>query len=181
MHDLSPKSPLSELRKLKVSDVDLSKKSITSLTDSQKYNRRLALEVKRMMKGGKSLTESSGQVGLSKSQTLKYLGRAVKKKSGKWIPNTRDTIQRSMHIYEKGSVRSIVVTNSDDAQYIGEYYNAVRKYLETGDKELLKPFKRRTITDANGNKHKLETNPEKVRDIEDRKEDSEFWEVYSDE
>lgn len=180
LHKLAPKLSLNELRVARLSHFDLSKKKWFLLTPSQKSTRILALEIKRRMKEGKSLTFASKEIGLSKIETLRYLGRAVTKKVGRWFPNTRDRIERAMKIYEKGQIKTIIVTNSDDAEYIGEYYNAVKNYLYTGDVSYLKPFKRRAIYDDKGIKHKLETRPDKIREIEEAKEDSEFFEVYTD-
>lgn len=181
LHKLKPLSTLPELRNLTFVSIDLSRKKWALLTSKQKYTRNLTLEVLRRMRKGESLSSASGNIGLGRSESLTYLGKSLFKKSGKWFPKTRDVIERAMKIYENGEIKTIIVTNSDDASLIGEYYNAVRNYLYTGDSSYLKPFKKKTIIDAYGNKHRLETNPKKVRDIEEAKEDSEFFEVYSDE
>ena len=151
------------------------------LLPAQKANRITALEVLRKMRNGYSLTASSKEVGMSVYSSLKFLGRNVLKRGGRWKPTKTDSIQRSMRIYEDGEIKTITVTNSRDAKFIGKYYDAVRKYLETNDASYLKPFKRRIIYDIDGMGHKFETDPNKIREIEERKEDSEFFEIYSDE
>ena len=159
----------------------LNRVSWAELLPAQKVNRITALEVLRKMRNGYSLTASAREVGMSVYSSRKFLGRNVLKKGGRWRPTKTDSIQRSMRIYEDGEIRTITITNSRDAEFIGKYYIAVRKYLETGDVSYLKPFKRRKIYDINGVGHKLETDPNKIREIEERKEDSEFFEIYSDE
>ena len=158
-----------------------SKISWSKLTSNQKSDRILALDILRMMKRGFSLTASSKEVGLSKNVSLRHLGRAVFKRSGRWVASKTNSIEREMKIYEIGRIRSIIVKKSKDASLIGEYYNEVRNFLETGDTSGLKRFRGKVIVDANGKKHRLETRPEKLREIEDSKEDSEFFEIYEDE
>ena len=45
----------------------------------------------------------------------------------------------------------------------------------------LKKFKKITIIDAKGKKHKLETNLDRLYEIDDEMEDVEFFEIYDDE
>lgn len=151
-----------------------------NLTSKQKYQRNLSLEVIRSMRKGISFSSSTKDAGLSSYLSKKHLGRNVSKKGGRYFASKSDSIQRAMQIYENGRIKSIVVRNSKDASLIGEYHNEVRKTLR-GDSSGLKRFKKIVITDAEGKKHKLETRPEKIFEIEDRKEDSEFFEVYDDE
>lgn len=181
LHALAPKLSLSKLGRLKVSSLDLSKKGWKSLNPEQIYDRRLALDIKRLMKKGYSFTGATNEVGLGRSDAIKHLGKTIKRSGSRWAVNSYDTIQRGMIIYENGVQKGIVVTNSKDAELIGKYHNAVKQYLKTGDKSFLKSFKKLTIKDANGVKHKFETDPEKIREIEEAKEDSELFEVYDDE
>lgn len=181
LHTLAPNLSLSKLGKLKVSSLDLSKKSWNSLSPEQIYNRKLSLEAKRLIKQGYSLTNASKEVGLRKSDLLRHLGQTVKRNGKRWAVNSYDTISRGMTIYENGTQQNIIITNSKDAEIIGKYHNAVKQYLRTGDTSFLKPFKKIKIKDEDGVKHSLETNPEKLRDIDEAQEDSEYFEVYDNE
>ena len=181
LHKIFPHESLLSLVKTSIRILDLSKKAWKSLLPEERSNRILALEVLRRMKKGESLTKASKEVGLSKYELLSYLRSALTNYSGRWYPKKIDYIEREMQIYEKGEVRTIIVTNSRDASIIGEYFATVKKYLESGDPSVLKKFKKVVIIDAYGKKHRLETRPDKIRDIEEAKEDSEFFEVYSDE
>lgn len=181
LHDLFPRETLKELRERRLNDLDLSKKRWVKLTAKQKHRRVLALEILRLMRKGESFSNSCEQVGLSQPEALIYLGKAVRKKSSRWIANKKDKIQRAIQIYEHGEIVTIIINNSSYASLIGSYYNAVKNYLLTGDSSYLAPFKGETIIDIYRKKHKLEIIPESVRDIEESKEDSEVYEVYSDE
>jgi len=181
LHKLFPNEPLSSLIKTSIKLLDLSRKPWIKLLSEERSNRILAFEVLRKMKRGESLTRASQEVGLSRQELLSYLRSALKNSSGRWYPKKIDYIERAMQIYEKGEVRTIIVTNSRDASIIGEYFTTVRKYLESGDYSVLKKFKKIIIIDAYGKKHRLETRPDKIRDIEEAKEDSEYFEIYSNE
>lgn len=177
-HRISPHSNLNQLRVNHISSQALS--SWSSLSSSQKAGRKLSLEVLRSMRKGNSLNLASHNVGLSIKHIKQYLGKTIYKSKGRWIARKFDIIERSMRIYSQGRIKTVLVRNSSDAKLIGQYYSAVRKYLQTGDQTILHKYKDVQIEDANGISHSLETNPEKIKGIEDGKEDPEFFEVYSD-
>lgn len=181
LHKLEPNLNLNELNKSRISDFDLSRKRWSRLTHQEKTKRNLSLEVLRRLRHGDSLAVSCEEAGINQKEAVKYLRSCLYKKKGRWIPKKYDSIEREMNIYENGEIRAIVIKGSKNSAIIGEYYNAVKNYLVSGDPSYLKPFKKKTVTDAYGKKHKLETDPDKIREIEDSKEESEFFEVYSDE
>jgi len=181
LHKLEPDLTLNEISKSRISDFDLSRKRWSRLTPQEKTRRNLSLEVLRRIRHGDSLAVSCEEAGISEKEAIKYLRSYLYKKKGRWIPKKHDSIERAMQIYENGEIRAIVIRGSKNSAVIGEYYNAVKNYLVSGDPSFLKPFKRKIIIDAYGNKHKLETDPDKIRDIEESKEEAEFFEVYSDE
>lgn len=157
----------------------LSRIAWTKLADKQKYQRKLALEVLRLMRGGQSLTSATKETGFSKFLSQKHLGKNIFKKHGRLIPTITDSIQRSMSFYDQTEGHIfIIVRNSKDASTIGEYFANVRKALETGDDSYLKKFKRKSIIDAHGKKHKFETDLDKIYDLEEEIEEPEFREIY---
>ena len=90
-----------------------------------------------------------------------------------------------MYIYEKGEIRDIIVRGSKDASIIGEYFEAVRVAINTGDPQHLKKFKKLRIIDAEGKIRTFETNLNKIYEIRERiehpetKEDVYHWEDVS--
>jgi len=181
LHKLEPDLALHELSKSRISDFDLSRKRWSRLNHQEKTKRNLSLEVLRRLRHGDSITASCEEAGISEKEAIKYLRSCLYKKKGRWIPKRHDSIERAMQIYKNGGIRAIVIRGSKNSAIIGEYYNAVKNYLVSGDPSYLKSFKKKTIIDAYGKKHKLETDPDKIRDIEESKEEAEFFEVYSDE
>ena len=178
-HRLSPKASLSQLRTNAFST--LSAKSWTTLTSSQKADRKASLEALRMIRAGTPLSTASRNVGLSPNKVIQHLGKNVYKSKGKWRAKVTDSIHRSMHIYSKGRLRTIILKNSADASLIGSYFADVRYYLSSGDQTVLMKYRGVNIIDAEGKAHPLETDPQTIRAIEDGKENPEFFEVYSDE
>lgn len=149
------------------------------LSPKEKLNRIKSLEVLRLMHDGKSLSASSKKVGLRAGIVKSDLGSYLYKRKRIWhAKKIENNIQREMMIYEKGKPVAIIVRNSKDASLIGQYFNDVKRFLETGDKTLLTKYKKRVIRDAKGKKHKLETRPEKIIQIEERKEEPEFFDIY---
>ena len=140
--------------------------------------RNKALHVRNALKKNQDLNSVLKDEDISKNDLIKYLGDTIRIKDDKARVKKYDQIPRLMLIDEDGKEFSIVVRNSNDASIIGKYYNAKRHFLETGDASKLKQFKKIRIKDADSNIHHLETNPNKIYEIEDRKEEPEAFEVY---
>ncbi len=158
---------------------NLSRVTWLKLTSKQKSQRKLSLEVLRLMRKGSSFSSATKETGISTYLSKKNLGGYVKRKYGRYYPAIKDSIQRSMEFYDRKEGRIfIVVKNSKDASTIGEYFSSVRQAIKNGDKSYLKKFKRKSITDAEGKKHYFETDLEKIYDIEEEIEEPEFREIY---
>jgi len=84
-----------------------------------------------------------------------------------------------MKINENGKEISIQINDSRTAALIGQYHNAVKKFLNTGDKKALRKFRRKKIKDIDGNLHSFETNPNSLIAINERIEEPEFYELYA--
>jgi hypothetical protein len=163
-----------KIRKVK----DLSKVGWFKLKPRDRSIRILALKVLDLMRDKVSLTKACKEVGLNIEIVKQHIRSAIYKRKGRWRAKRFDKIQREMNIYERGRIKSIVVANSKDASLIGRYYNDVKKALETNDERILRKYKGRIIKDAKGKKHTLETRLEKIFEIEEAKEEPEFWEIY---
>jgi len=107
---------------------------------------------------------------------IKYTS-AFKKVNGKWKAKSMYRISRIMSIYENGKQAWIEVRDSRTALKIGKYNSAVNQFLRTGNKAVLKPFKK-LFKDANGKLHHFETDPDKLYEIAGSQEKPEFYEIY---
>jgi hypothetical protein len=140
--------------------------------------RNKALHVRTLIKKGRDLNSALESEDIDKQDLLKYLGDTIKIKGDLVRVKKSDQIPRLMLIDENGKEISIVVRNSKDASTIAKYFNAKRHFLETGETSELKKFSKTKIKDADGNIHRLETDPDKIYEIEERKEEPEAFEIY---
>jgi len=179
LHKLFPNYRLDELRKLNAGSYEFSKKHWTELSAEQKTERILSLEVARALRHNEGFKETIQRTGISKSTLLKNLGKKITKKGKKWKISKTDTIEVEMNIYEKETgMNSIVVRNSKDRRLIGQYFADVKQALRDNKAKILKKYKRTILKDANGNKHKLETDLNKIYEIQERIEEIEAQEIY---
>jgi len=184
-HSKYPEASLSQLRghpkekqklvsKLKVKPVY--KRSWYDLSKRELRLREQSLDVLSKVRNGKSLYEASKEIGIEPKAVVKNTN-AFKKVNGKWIAKSQDRISRVMGIYEKGKQEWIEIKDSRIASKIGKYNSAVNEFLRTGNKDVLKPFKK-PFKDAKGKLHYFETNPEKLYEIAESQEEPEFYEIY---
>ncbi len=104
---------------------------------------------------------------------------AFRKKGRRWTAKRLDRIPRVMKINEKGREVSIEINDSRTASLIGRYHNAVKQFLNTGNRKKLRKFKNKKIKDTQGKHHLLETNPDSLIQINEAIEEPEFYQVYA--
>jgi hypothetical protein len=149
------------------------------LTPKQNAIRRVSLEVlSEARQTGRSLSKLAREKSISPITVIKYTN-AFRKKEGRWIAKKLDHIPRTMLIYENGKEKSIETSNSKYASTIGEYHNAVKEYLNSGDSDALNRFKKKRIKDVHGKYHRFDTDPKAIKAINEAIEEPEFYEIYS--
>ena len=141
------------------------------LKAKQRALRNDALSVLNRIRRGETPSDVIDEIGISKNDLLKHLGNNIKIKKNQIKVSKSDRIPREMIISEDGVEDSIIIKNSKDASIIGKYQNAKRYFFVTGDSSKLKKFENIKLKDIDGIIHKLETNPNKIIEIEDRKEE----------
>jgi len=157
-------------------------RSWASLPDMQKAERNQALEILRHMRMGETLKKASKEVGLSIRAAKSHIGNTLYKKRGKWLAKLQDSIQRCMVIYDKDKGKiSITVKNSEDATSIGLYLALVNIALEEGKGRVFRKLNTRSIRDVSGKRYRLETNLNRLYELQDEREDEGIFEIYSDE
>ena len=105
-----------------------------------------------------SLQQTSREMGISPRTVLRY-GRSALKRggNGRYQATKTDRLLRMLMIPTPGGPREIAVRSSRAASLLGDYWNAVQGYLETGDKSRLAKFQGKSVTDASGAKLPLLT------------------------
>lgn len=95
---------------------------------------------------GSSLTRAAREVGISPRSVIRHVGTALNKQSnGRYAAKRSDRLTRYLEfLTPQGSV-TLKVQGSRKASLIGEYSNAVKLYLETGDSDGLEKFRNKAI------------------------------------
>ncbi|KGK98712.1 hypothetical protein LI82_07655 [Methanococcoides methylutens] len=178
-HERFPNLSLNELRNTRLKDHDLSTASWNILNSQQKRDRKLSLQILRLMRKDVPFSKAVEKTGIHKKDVVRNLGKYLYKSKGKWKVTATDRIEVEMLIYDRDAGQiSIVTTNSIDRSLIGSYFNAVNRALKTGDSSLLKRFDDIQIIDANGEEHSFVTDLDELYEIQDSQEEPEFLEIY---
>ncbi|MDH3277166.1 MAG: hypothetical protein OEL77_02915 [Nitrosopumilus sp.] len=163
---------------MKTSTLALYRKPWSKLTPKQKSTRVKALEVITASKRTQKPVSIIAREHNISIKTIQNNTNAFKKVNGKLVAKRFDIVSRSMLIGERGKLQSIQVSDSRHARTIGQYHNAVKLYLDTGNSTKLKKFSKRKIKDSEGIVHSFETRLPTVEEIHERIEEIEFFEVY---
>lgn len=153
------------------------KASLDSLTPRQFVKYEDSLHVLDAMRGGKSIKIASKQYGISPSTVKKYLGSALYKKHHRLVAKKSDDLLRKLRTYKNGGEVFVMVRGSKQSAIIAQYHSAIGRLHN--DRSALVKFKKITIRDVNGKVHHLETNTVKILAILERREDAEFFTIYS--
>lgn len=82
-----------------------------------------------------------------------------------------------MAVISEGEVMSLPISGFDQKSLNGQHLNAVKAFLATNDIEVLAPFAGRSVIDARGVSHPLETRPNTLRRLA-HAGDEQFPEIY---
>lgn len=174
LHKMFPDRNLKFLRSLKISDIDISSKPISALSDKQTVDRGKSLKVLQIMRRENlSLKEAIDSIKdyrlkPSEQSVKKHLGKSLYKMGRKWVARKSDKIEVKMHIYSNGAEEIITVNNSKDRYLISRYFSDLQKvqHGQLEEKAFKKRYSRKGITDAKGYKWSLETNIEAIANIQ---------------
>ena len=158
----------------------LHKRPWRKLSPRQKLLREKSLAVISELRNSK--TKTLPQAATNNDITVKNVilhTNGFKKVNGKPVVKRWDRIKRVMRVNTDGKEKSVEIRDSRTASVVGRYHNAVKKFLNTGDKSKLSKFRNKRIKDSKGKLHRLETNPDEIIRINQRIEEPEFYEVYN--
>ena len=118
---------------------------------SQDTWNRVVHVVSRMRSDGLSLNKAAKEAGVSPRTVINWSGRALKKApNGRYSAAKRDSLLRVVQVpTPKGSI-DVALRDSRHASILGQYWDAVQKYLRTGDASGIEKFRRKRILDASG-------------------------------
>lgn len=108
-----------------------------------------------------SLTKAAREFGVDPRAVIRLVGSALRKrKNGRYIAKPSDTLLRILLIPTGGGLREIALRESRQASVVGEFWNAVHRYLAMGDTSLLRNFEGKDVVDAEGGRVPLLTDME---------------------
>lgn len=120
---------------------------------------RVTHVVTKMRKDRISLQQASREFGLTPRTVIRWGGSALRKRAnGQYAARASDRLLRVLMIPTHEGLREIAVPDSRQASSIGEYWDAVQNYLETGDSSALRKYRRKRIKDASGSRIPLVVN-----------------------
>jgi hypothetical protein len=121
---------------------------------------RVVTVVSKMRSEKISLERASRELGISPKTVKRWAGSSLRKRTnGSWAVKRVDRLLRVLKVPARDGTRDIAVRGSGQATLLAEYWNAVHRYLETGDASRLKKFRGKFITNADGVKVPLLTAP----------------------
>lgn len=119
----------------------------------------VAHTISKMRSTGLSLRRAAREFGVGPAQVIK-LGRSAlkKQKNGRYAAKKRDRLLRVLSVLTPQGKQEIAIRDSRQASIVGGYWDAVQRYLQTGDDSVLRKFQRKKITDGSRKKFALLTN-----------------------
>ena len=150
------------------------------LSPRQKLLREKSLTVLSELRNTKSKTisQAANDNNITIKNVIKHTN-GFKNVNGKPVVKRWDRIKRMMRVNTDGQEKSVEVKDSRTASVVGRYHNAVKQFLNTGDKSKLSKFRNKKVKDSKGKLHRLETRPDEIIRINQRIEEPEFYEVYN--
>jgi len=126
-----------------------------------------SLEALHLMRTeGLSLGKAAKQAGTTAQTVQKYVGEALRLSRGEWQPRREDNLLREVrYTTPEGRTEAVLVRGSAEARKVAEWQSAVLHYERTGDASHLRRLRYKTFVDATGRRHRLVTDPRRVRDL----------------
>jgi hypothetical protein len=110
---------------------------------------RVISTVAKMRSEKLTLTEASRAIGIDSRTVKRWGGSALRKRpNGTFAVKPGDNLLRMLLIPTPEGTREIGVRGSKQARVLAEYWNALHRYLQTGDATKLRSFEGKYIRDA---------------------------------
>ncbi len=124
---------------------------------------KLARVVTAMRSEDISLSRAAREESVSPATVLRHAKGALRKNSrGTYKARASDRLLRVLVLPTLEGLAEIATVDSRSASIVGEYWNAVNHYLETGDETELVRFHGVSIIDARGNAVPLLTDTDEL-------------------
>jgi hypothetical protein len=112
---------------------------------------RVISAISTMRRDRVSLAQASRDNKISPRTVTRWGRTALRKgKNGKYAAKPNDNLLRLVLIPTSQGTREIAVRGSKQVSHLAEYWNALDRYIQTGDTSQLEKFRGKSIKDANG-------------------------------
>ncbi len=124
---------------------------------------RVVHVISKMRADGVSLRHAAREFGVDPRTVTRWGAPALKKRpNGKYAAKASDRLLRVLLVPTHQGTREIATRDSRQATQLAEYWDAVQKYLQTGDTSALRKFRGKRIKDAGGKPVRLLTRVEEL-------------------
>jgi hypothetical protein len=118
-----------------------------------------------MRSEGVPLTVAADLAGTTPRTVHRYAGDALHRGPGRYRVALGDRLYRRMAVYGLGGRVDVDVRGSRAASLVGAHHNALSRYLATGDRRLLAPFRGKTVGGV-----ELLTDPDQIEALAARRD-----------
>ena len=133
-----------------------------------------ALEALRNMRAGHSRSRSARMAGTTPRTVVRYVGGALRRgRGGRYIARPTDRLARPVRVLTTEGPKDLVLRGSRVTSTIARHWNAIHRFLGTGDSEPLEPFHGKRVAG-----YTLETDPDAIERQAHRGE-LEFEDLYT--
>ncbi len=137
---------------------------LADMTEHQRQTYERVLHAVSLMRRHKvSISEAAHEAGTTPETVVRYGRPALIRAQGRWASQPRDRLERRMLMYDPSGSYHVAVRSSTTATRIGEYHNAVRRFVETGDDSKLRSFAGNYVVDVEGRRQYFLTDPGDIR------------------
>lgn len=115
------------------------------------------------VKGGATFAEACREFGRD-PRTVQRLAKPAlrKRRNGRWAVKGTERLLRVLQKLTPEGRQQVGVTDTREASILGDYWNAVDRYRDTGDASALKHFDGKHVIDADGKRVPLITDLKEI-------------------
>lgn len=147
----------------------MSRRNVIPRTVREAEARERALATLALMRREKFSLTAAAKAEHTRPQTVRrYVGSTLRQKRAgeRYRPTTHDRIPRALQIVTPSGTRPVTVRDSRTASRIGQYMNAVRLSVSSGDSSGLARFRGKSFQ-AGGKTYRFITDPSKLDRLAD--------------
>jgi hypothetical protein len=137
----------SDAKRRAASKVVRSRAGYDTLKPAEKDAHGRALEaLNEMRRTGRNLRQAARAVGTTVENVLKFAsGGLTRGPRGRYTPKSFDRLLRPLEVMTRQGKVKIDVRDSRSASKIGSHYNALKRFVNTGDVSELQKFRRAVV------------------------------------